>query len=245
MTSQINPADIDGTYPIAGQDNDSQGFRDNFTNTQNNFTHAENELSDLQGKVVLKSALSGDTLDNDFADALVKGARISDFSEVVTDKGSVAGPVEFNHLDGHFQTVDTTGALTLAFDNWPVSGNLGRIRVQITVSNVAHTVTLPAEVTIGNNEVSGLDTLVLTFSKTGTFIFEFTTADNGTTIAISDLSRSSSNIEFPSGTPATAVGVSGDYAGQTSMDSNYLYICTGNYDGATAIWIRIGIAATW
>ena len=31
MTSSINPNNIDGTYPIAGQDNDSQGFRDNFT----------------------------------------------------------------------------------------------------------------------------------------------------------------------------------------------------------------------
>ena len=37
MTSQINFNNIDGTYPIAGQDNSSQGFRDNFTNTKNNF----------------------------------------------------------------------------------------------------------------------------------------------------------------------------------------------------------------
>ena len=30
MASTINTANIDETYPIAGQDNDSQGFRDNF-----------------------------------------------------------------------------------------------------------------------------------------------------------------------------------------------------------------------
>ena len=31
MASTIISATIDGTYPVAGQDNDSQGFRDNFT----------------------------------------------------------------------------------------------------------------------------------------------------------------------------------------------------------------------
>jgi hypothetical protein len=31
MTSQINTSQIDETYPKAGQDNNSQGFRDNFT----------------------------------------------------------------------------------------------------------------------------------------------------------------------------------------------------------------------
>ena len=49
MTSAINPNDIDGTYPIAGQDNNSQGFRDNFTNTKTNFQYAANEITDLQG----------------------------------------------------------------------------------------------------------------------------------------------------------------------------------------------------
>ena len=43
MTSQINPNNIDGAYPVAGQDNNSQGFRDNFTNTINNFTKAADE----------------------------------------------------------------------------------------------------------------------------------------------------------------------------------------------------------
>ena len=40
MTSQINPNNIDGSYPVAGQDNNSQGFRDNFTNLKVNFQDA-------------------------------------------------------------------------------------------------------------------------------------------------------------------------------------------------------------
>ena len=48
MASLINPTNIDGTYPIAGQDNDSQGFRDNFTNIKNNLETARIEISALQ-----------------------------------------------------------------------------------------------------------------------------------------------------------------------------------------------------
>ena len=58
MSSNINPNNIDGTYPIAGQDNNSQGFRDNFTQTKVNFQYAASEITDLQNNVVLKSALT-------------------------------------------------------------------------------------------------------------------------------------------------------------------------------------------
>jgi len=51
MASNINPYNIDHTYPVAGQDNDSQGFRDNFTNTRNNFIQAKSEIETLQTNV--------------------------------------------------------------------------------------------------------------------------------------------------------------------------------------------------
>jgi len=53
MTSAINPNNINGAYPVAGQDNNSQGFRDNFTNTGTNFQYAANEITDLQTKLSL------------------------------------------------------------------------------------------------------------------------------------------------------------------------------------------------
>ena len=48
MASNINPNTINITYPIAGQDNDTQGFRDNFSSIKNNFSVALNEISALQ-----------------------------------------------------------------------------------------------------------------------------------------------------------------------------------------------------
>jgi nitrogen fixation/metabolism regulation signal transduction histidine kinase len=48
MASFINPTNIDVTYPIAGQDNDTQGFRDNFSNIKNNLNTAKNEITAIQ-----------------------------------------------------------------------------------------------------------------------------------------------------------------------------------------------------
>jgi len=50
MPSTINTNSIDTDFPIAGQDNDSQGFRDNFTNTNTNFEAAKTEIEELQDK---------------------------------------------------------------------------------------------------------------------------------------------------------------------------------------------------
>jgi hypothetical protein len=51
MASQINPNNIDVTYPIAGQDNDTQGFRTNFTNIKNNFLVASQEITNIQSSL--------------------------------------------------------------------------------------------------------------------------------------------------------------------------------------------------
>jgi hypothetical protein len=53
MASTINPNNIDILYPIAGQDNDTQGFRDNFRNIKNNLSTAATEISALQANVSL------------------------------------------------------------------------------------------------------------------------------------------------------------------------------------------------
>ena len=45
-------------------------------------------------------------------------------------------------------------------------------------------------------------------------------------------------------TPSTSVGASGDTAGMVAWDASYIYVCTANYDGSTAIWRRSAIS-TW
>ena len=96
MTSAINPNNINGTYPVAGQDNNSQGFRDNFTNTKNNFQYAADEITDLQNKAVLKQALTGTTIDNNMLGSPLSNALLSNMSENVVALGTVSGSVTIN-----------------------------------------------------------------------------------------------------------------------------------------------------
>ena len=123
MTSLINPNNIDGSYPVAGQDNNSQGFRDNFTNTKVNFQYAEDEINDLQAKAVLKSALTGGVLDNNMLDNLIYAAKIQDFSATKVTLGSVGASVPVNYALGHYQSLSTNASITLSFTNFPASPN--------------------------------------------------------------------------------------------------------------------------
>ena len=189
MTSSINPNNIDGAYPVAGQDNNSQGFRDNFTNTKTNFGYAETEINDLQNKVVLKAALTGTTLNNDMLGSPLLNAQIQDFSATRVALGTTSGSVGINYAAGHYQTVTTSGSITLAFTNFPAAGYAGLVRVQVTVASTAHTMTLPAAVTLGTVGIEGISGQIITFASTGTFEFEFVTNDGGSTVTIFDLNR--------------------------------------------------------
>lgn len=46
-------------------------------------------------------------------------------------------------------------------------------------------------------------------------------------------------------TPVTSVGAAGDKAGMIAWNSNYIYVCTANYDGSTSIWKRAAIGSSW
>lgn len=44
--------------------------------------------------------------------------------------------------------------------------------------------------------------------------------------------------------PTANTGSSGDKDGMISWDDNYIYICTADHDGTTAIWKRVALS-TW
>ena len=189
MTSQINPNDIDATYPVAGQPNNTQGFRDNFTAIQTNFQYAEDEINDLQSKVVLKAALTGTTLDNNMNDALIYAAKIQDFSATTVNVTATAGSIVVDYSAGHYQSISTSGNINLSFNNWPTTPNLGYIKIQLIIDTPGRTVTLPAAVSLGTTGVQGYAGNVITFAATGTYEFAFQTKNGGTTITMFDLNR--------------------------------------------------------
>ena len=241
MASSITTTSIDTAYPIAGQDNDSQGFRDNFTNLKTALDTAKSEITDLEAKAVLKSALTGDALSNDGGGAVISNFELKDMSLTRVAKGTVSGTQTFNYTEGSYQTLTTSGSVTFAFSNFPASGKLGSLQVEITVANLAHTMTLPAQVSVGSNDLIGSNgSNVITFDRTGTYIFEFITDDAGTVIVVVDKSRTKRRIEVRT---ATATGQTGDAAGDIAADATNLYVCTGSYDGSTVIWKKLVLQA--
>lgn len=200
MTSNINPNNIDGAYPVAGQDNNSQGFRDNFTNTKTNFGYAAAEITDLQNKAVLKSALTGSTLNNNMLGSLLSNAQLQQMSNTVVPLGSLSGTVGINYASGSYQTVTTSAPISLDFSNFTAAGTQDQVLLQVTVSDIGHTMQLPSAVGYGASATSelgiqGLDTMTntITFPATGTYVYSFITADGGTSIYINDLTQGRSN----------------------------------------------------
>jgi hypothetical protein len=234
MTSAINPNNIDGSYPVAGQDNNSQGFRDNFTNIKVNFQDAAAEITDLQNKAVLKAALTGGTLDNNMNDALLYAARIQDFSATKVTVAATSGAIAINYASGHYQAISTSGSITLSFTNFPVNGSYGYVKLQINITNTAHTVTLPGAVTLGVSGLQGYSAGTITFGTTGVFEFGFGTYDGGTTITIFDLNRALTN--FTAGNlnvstlNATTAVVTGNISGG-NISTAGLFAATGNISG--------------
>jgi hypothetical protein len=208
MTSQINPNNIDGEYPVAGVSNNTQGMRDNFTNIKTNFQYAEDEIDDLQSKGVFKAALTGTTLDNNMADNLIYAAKIQDFSATQVALAATSGAIAIDYSAGHYQTIAMAGNVSLSFTNFPASGSVGMLRVQIIVGTAGLTLTLPAAVSVGTTGVQGYSGNVITFAAAGTFEFGFVTTSAGTTITLFDLNRPLSYYTNPVTITSTTVSSS-------------------------------------
>ena len=85
MASNIVPGNIDGTFPVAGKDNSSQGFRDNFSATKTNFTNAKAEIESLQNNSVQTNQASN------FNDNVISRAVLKDTAETVYGHGTTGG----------------------------------------------------------------------------------------------------------------------------------------------------------
>ena len=183
MSSNIVPGNIDGAYPVAGQDNSSQGFRDNFSAIKNNFTEAKTEIESLQDN---KASTNANTNFNDY---VVTRATLKDCAETVYAHGTTGGSITLNHENGHYQTLTTSGSVTLGFSNFPAAA-LGRIILDITYASTAHTLTVTSATLAADNVTgftAGTDTI--TVASAGRYLYEFVTPDGGTTVLMHQLGK--------------------------------------------------------
>jgi hypothetical protein len=200
MASNINANNIDGTYPVAGQDNNSQGFRDNFTNTKTNFQYAADEISDLQSKAILKAPLSGGgniSVINNMSGSPLIDFRAQDVSYTFVDLGNVGLSSPDQVIDyalGPYQFLTTAGPVNLSFSNWPAAGVAGLVTVSVNVTNTAHTITLTSAAAWRNASgttgatVSGT-TAVITVPAVGVYTFTVYTNNSGATLTLAEANQ--------------------------------------------------------
>ena len=241
--SNITPTNINGSYPEAGKNQSSDGFRTNFTNIRNNFISAKDEITDLQNKVVLKAALTDSELDNDMNRSALSKAQLKNYSLSINAKSSVSGTVSISPNDGNYVTMEPTAPITLAFDtnagNYPAATSQAFIFfVQITISNISYTVTLPASVDKGKTSVVNLVSGTITYSATGTYLYKLITVDAGVSWTIIDLTNTSSTVTTSTASTIGNLNLSGNSIRTTG--SNEPLLITPNANTSTGYTVITG-----
>lgn len=133
MTSQINYGAIATNYPVAGEDNDSQGFRDNFTAISAGLAAAKSEITALQSNSVLVAdlATSSNQVQNNMLGSTIYNALYNEFYGVFFNGGSVSSTANIDLANGPIQKFTLTGDPTLTFTNWPDTGKYAVVRIII------------------------------------------------------------------------------------------------------------------
>ena len=231
-TSQINPNNINTAYPVAGQDNNTQGFRDNFTNIKLNFQYAASEIDSLLGNTILKS----NTI-NDVAGSIIYGTRLQNTGYIQVNQGNAAPTANINFAAGSFQTFTANANTTLSFSNLPAAGNTAVLTLAISAiaANATaspYTVTVP-NVNSSSRGIVGYNpgTGVLSFPRTnstiaGTHTYQFVTDDQGSSFTVTPVSTPTSPLNSTSEDVANVavvnLGVSDSYFSTAAAETSTL-----------------------
>ncbi len=185
MSSNINPNNINGNFPVAGQDNDSQGFRDNFTNILNNFSFAATEITDLQNSVtniqnVVQSNGNVEAYYGNIAQSLKVGVNAS-ITGNLSVGGSVTGNVNFTDTVSFNNVVASGTRRDVSYQYYSPSTNFS-----FTFwSNVSRLILDPTT-TISNGNIllpsGNIDGLICTMSSTQTVTALKVTPNDGTVL---------------------------------------------------------------
>jgi hypothetical protein len=214
MTSQINPEsnNYDAAYPVAGQDNNTIGFRQNFASIQQNFQYAKDEITALQSNTVL----TGANVLNDLNGAVLYDAKLQNQSYADISLGNAANVTNINYAVAAYQTLTPTANTTISFSGLPA--NAAAVLTLSITANAASNIATPYTVTIANASTStsgviGLSGNTLSFPRTnstnaGTHTYQLLTTTGGSSFTITPLSTPTQPLNATSEDVANAANVS-------------------------------------
>lgn len=170
-TTTIN--EIDAEYPIAGVDNDSQGFRDNFSAIKSSLNAAAADLTTLNSNTAKLNT------NNDFNGNNIQEANFIATTEEVHNNGNLIAGQTISFVNGHYQTVGIGANLTLTLADWPATGKLGKLRLVIKGDGTERTITWSTEAGGTIKTHSDWPTPFTITSSTNPKIVDFWTDDGG------------------------------------------------------------------
>lgn len=225
--SSINTNGINVNYPVPGQNNSTQGFRDNFANIRENLNTAGNEITDLQNKVLLKQALANSVLNNDMAGALISNATTLNFRASTYNLGNaLSGTVLIDVSRGDVQYGNIAANTVFQFGGWAPINTQSSIILNLGISNANAVISFPSEVTANPNGygidilenvkvINGVNT-VQAPSNVEILSYQCSTLDCGNTIYITPLNRPFQTTQIASIVPPST-GQVGDMLGTISV----------------------------
>lgn len=192
MASNISDTGINSGFPIAGQDNDSQGFRDNFATTVSNFAAAKAEIEALQTNGAVKNA------DNNFLGNSIINADFKNTTETAFIATTTVNTSQNINVDnGAYQEFTVGADITLTLANWSsTTAKTGRVRVHVKSDLAAgasgnRTITFASNagggtIKTNSNWPTGDLTAVIGAPALGEstkyYAFEFVSYDSGATV---------------------------------------------------------------
>jgi len=125
---------INREFPVRGQDNDSQGFRDNWKNIYEAIDQVNTEIDELN-LYAIKTNNVATFYGNTFEDVNFKNQSIELYN---LDTQTEA--IEIDYTLGSYQKFEVTaGRHDLTVNNWPGAGKSGKITLSITALSNAYT----------------------------------------------------------------------------------------------------------
>jgi len=143
MTSAIVFSTVDEDFPVAGVDNDSQGFRDNFAVIKTGLQTASSEITTLQTYSAKLGNDTGTEVVNNFGGNIISNAKTSKvYANAYQTYATSNSNISWN--DGEYQAVEMRGDYKLTFIDWPEADGYGKMRIELTSNGAARTVTFAA-----------------------------------------------------------------------------------------------------
>ena len=144
MTSAINYLAINENFPVAGQDNDTQVFRDNFDTIKNNFRLAKDEITDLQDNAARTDA------DNSFQNKLISEAIFVNNKDKKWDAGFLTSNITVDYEQGAYHVYRIGANVSMEFLNLPTNNDatsplgigVGKVTLELYGDGTARNITL-------------------------------------------------------------------------------------------------------